>query len=66
MAPEDYNISMATKPRDGLGRVIPDDHFENDPGPVRDPLDSMSEKQLADFRARTEELRAKAFPKGKR
>ena len=49
---------MVIKFRDGTGRIIPDDHFGNEPGPVRDPLDAMSEKQLAEFRARTEELRA--------
>ncbi len=41
------------KHRDGLGRIIPDEAFENE-CEVRDPLDSMSAEDLARFDAETE------------
>lgn len=45
--------------RDKNKRIIPNDHFENDPGkPV--PLEKfMSEEDIARFNAKTEEMRAK-------
>ena len=41
------------KNSDKTGKIIPDDHFENDPGPPRDLLSSMTEKELKEFDAQT-------------
>jgi hypothetical protein len=47
------------KYRDATGRIIPDDNFENDPGPVKDPAKFMPPKALAAFRVKTAEQRAR-------
>jgi hypothetical protein len=44
--------------RDKSGRVIPADHFENEPGPPRDPRKSYSAAFLARFDRKTEIMAA--------
>jgi hypothetical protein len=39
------------------GAPIPDDHFENEPGPPRPLEESMSPESLARFRAETERMK---------
>ena len=47
---------MATEFRDKFGRLIPPEHWENDPGPPGPPT-HMSPEEMAKFNRRTEELK---------
>jgi hypothetical protein len=46
--------------RDKTGKLIPDDHFENDPGPPRALDTFMSADDIARFNKETQRLRAEA------
>ena len=42
---------------DGLGNVIPDDHFENEPGPPRSVEEILGKEGKAKFDAETARLK---------
>lgn len=55
---------MATEPyRFKDGKVIPADHFENEPRAPKPLEESMPAEEVAAFRAKTAELKRKLKPK---